>query len=270
MIAALRVAWIVSALVLATLAMALLQLFAMRFHKPLSRRLPMLWHRMALALIGVRVHVRGAVPERRPVLLVANHISWADIIVLGSVMELCFIAKAEVRSWPVFNVLAILQRTVFIVREARRQSHVQAGSIAQRLLDGDAMVLFAEGTTGDGVRIGPFKSALFASVHEALKAALHSHVTVQPVAIAYTRLGGLPLGRVDQARAAWPGDVALLPHLLGFLRAGSYDVDVVFCEPGDFSAQISRKEIARLSHERIRHAFAASMRMRLDAGEAET
>lgn len=262
MIAWARLIVILPAIAVLTLALAPLQLWGMRYDRRLARRIPVLWHRMALRLVGVRVHVRGPVPARRPLLIVANHLSWSDILVLGSVTELCFIAKSEVRSWPVFNLLAILQRTVFIDREQRRRSQVQAGTIAARLLEGDAMVLFAEGTTGDGVRLAPFKSALFGSVHEALKAALHSHVTVQPVAIAYTRLHGLPLGRLHQARAAWPGDVALLPHFLSFLRAGAWDVDVVFCEPGDFSAQVSRKEIARLSHERVRAAFADAMRMR--------
>lgn len=262
MISWLRLAGVILLIVLATIVLAPLQLWGMRYDRRLARRLPVIWHRMALRLIGVRVHVRGEIPDRRPLLIVANHISWSDILVLGSVMELCFIAKSQVRTWPGFNLLAILQRTVFIEREQRRQSHAQAGTIAARLLEGDAMVLFAEGTTGDGVRLGQFKSALFGSVHEALKAALHSHVAVQPVALAYTRLHGLPLGRLHQARAAWPGDVALMPHFLSFLRAGAWDVDVVFCERGDFSASVSRKDIARLTHERVRTGFTQAMRMR--------
>lgn len=258
----LRFVLAMSLLLAATAALAPLQLFAMRFRPSLARSLPLVWHRMALWLFGIRVHVRGEIPARRPVLIVANHISWSDIMVLGSVMELCFVAKAEVKSWPGFNVLALLQRTVFVRREERRRSHVQAGTIASRLVEGDAMVLFAEGTTGDGVRIGQFKTALFGAVHEALKTARFSHVTVQPVAIAYTRLHGLPLGRLRQPLAAWPGDVPLMPHFLGFMRAGAWDVDVVFCEPGDFSGSVSRKEIARLARDRIRDAFAEAVRMR--------
>lgn len=262
MAAWLRFVMAMTVLFAATVLLAPVQLLAIRFRPALARRLPLVWHRLALRLIGVRVRIRGEIPVRRPVLIVANHISWSDIMVLGSVMELCFVAKAEVKSWPGFNLLAVLQRTVFVQREERRRSHLQAGVIAKRLTEGDAMVLFAEGTTGDGVRVGPFKTALFASVHEAMRLARYSHVTVQPVAIAYTRLHGLPLGRLFQSRAAWPGDVTLAPHFLRFMLAGAWDVNVVFCKCGDFSASVSRKEIARLTHDRIREAFAEATRMR--------
>jgi len=262
MVARLRLIFILAVLVPVTLALTPVQVVAMWLHRPLARRIPVLWHRIALALVGVRVHVRGEVPLVRPVLIVANHISWSDALVLGSVMQLCFIAKSEVKSWPVFNLLAWMQRSVFIQRQQRRQAQAQADTISARLMEGDAMVLFAEGTTGDGILLGPFKSALFAAVRAALESADIAHVTVQPVAIAYTRLHGMPLGRLHQARAAWPGDVKLLPHLLSFLQVGAYDVEVIFTPPQDFSAATSRKVIARECRERIRTAFTDAMRMR--------
>lgn len=262
MVSRLRLIFILAVLIPVTLVLAPVQIAAMRLHRPLARRIPVLWHRLALALVGVRVNIRGVVPAARPVLIVANHISWSDILVLGSVMELCFIAKSEVKSWPVFNLLAWMQRSVFIERHLKRQSKAQADTISARLLEGDAMVLFAEGTTGDGTLLGPFKSTLFAAIHAALDTADISHVTVQPVAIAYTRLHGMPLGRLHQARAAWPGDVQLLPHLISFLMAGAYDVEVIFTPPRDFSATTSRKVIARECREQIRAAFSDAMRMR--------
>lgn len=262
MAAYVRLLGILAILLPVTLVLAPVQICAMRLCKPLARRLPVVWHRLALSLVGVRVNVRGRLPDQHPLLIVSNHISWADILVLGSVMPLCFIAKSEMTAWPGINWLAWMQRTVFVRRDDRRDSKRQADTIAARLLEGDAMVLFAEGTTGDGIRLRPFKSALFGAVHAALEAAHFSHVTVQPVALAYTRLNGLPLGRYHQSRAAWPGDVPLGPHLLAFVSNGAYDVEVVFGEPGDFALDTRRKEIASITRSRIHASFAAAMRMR--------
>ena len=243
------------------------QLCCMFAWRPGARKIARLWHRAALFVIGVRVKVTGSPPLARPVLIVSNHVSWSDILVLGSVMELCFIAKSEVRHWPGVNLLAWLQRTVFIDRTRRRLAAHQANNISARLRAGDAMVLFAEGTTGDGHKVGPFKSALIGAAQAALREARLAQVTIQPVAIGYTRLHGLPLGRLHQGRAAWPGDVALAPHLFAFLCAGCYDVEVVFCAPIRFSGAGNRKYVAAQCHDSVRTALSQVMRMRLCAGE---
>jgi 1-acyl-sn-glycerol-3-phosphate acyltransferase len=257
-----RLALVFLGILAVTIAMAPVQIIAVQLGLPLARRIPVTWHRIALRLAGIRVRVAGQPPPVRPLLIVSNHISWADIIVLGSIMELCFIAKSEVTGWPGVGWLARMQRTVFVDRSRRRDAKNQNETIAARLLQGDAMVLFPEGTTGDGMKLLPFKSALFGSVHHALETAHVSHVTVQPVAIHYTRLHGLPLGRYHQARAAWPGSIALAPHLTAFVGSGAWDVDVVFCRPSDFSLDTPRKEIAATARESIRQAFTASARMR--------
>ena len=262
MIAWLRLLVIALCILAMTVILAPVQLVVMRFFRPLSRKLPMIWHRITLRLIGTRVHVTGERPGHRPLLIVANHVSWSDILILGSVMELCFIAKAEVRSWPGISVLAILQRTVFVDRDRRHDSANQANTIAARLGEGDAMVLFAEGTTGDGTRVGPFKSALFGAAQAALRDSHLEAVTIQPVALAYTRLFGMPLGRFHQDRASWPGDVALGPHLLRYLLHGAYDVEVVLAPTLEFTRESGRKQIAAATHARVRTAFATAMRMR--------
>ena len=256
-----RLAFTICVVVVFTIIMAPLQLLAIRMRWRLARRIPTLWHRLALELLGVRVKVRGEIPSSRPLLIVANHLSWSDILVLGSVLDVCFIAKAEVKSWPGINVLALFQRTVFIDRDRRYQTRAHAGQIAQRLVEGDAMVLFAEGTTGSGHKLLPFRSALFGAIHAALDNSPATHVTVQPVAIAYTKLHGLPLGRVDQGMAAWPGDVELVPHLLSFLMNGAYDAEVVFGKPEDFDAETKRKAIAVHMEAEVRKGFVSAMRM---------
>jgi 1-acyl-sn-glycerol-3-phosphate acyltransferase len=256
-----RLIVVITVLLPATLAMAVVQIFLIHAFPAKSRRLPLLWHRMALRLIGVRVHVHGKMDDHRPLMLIANHVSWTDIMVLGSVGELCFIAKDEVKSWPGINWLPRLQRTVFVNRDRKRDAGIQADTIAERLVQGDVMVLFAEGTTGNGHRLLPFKSALFAAPQMALQQAGLEKVSVQPVAIAYNTLHGMPLGRYHQPLAAWPGDVGLMPHLLTFLRAGAFDADVAFGEAIAFTAGTKRKDIAARAFGETRVLFARMRRL---------
>lgn len=259
MIFRLRLCLLVSVLGLMTLILMPLQHVAIRRNWPVARRLPHLWHRIAVRLCGLRVRVRGAPASGRPLLIAANHQSWADIMALGSVMPLSFIAKSEVGEWPVFATLARLQRTVFVARRARSQTGQQADTIAARLADGDAMVLFAEGTTSDGNRVLPFKTALFGAGQAALAASGQDTVLIQPVAVAYTQAHGLPLGFHGRPLAAWPGDVALMPHLLRFVREGAIDVEISFGQPIAFTAASDRKAVARTCERAVRAMLEAAL-----------
>ena len=255
-----RLIVVVVVLLPVTFVLLPVQYLAIIFFPLLSRKIPLYWHKLALLLVGTKVFVRGQMPVEKPLLIVANHLSWSDILVLGSVMELCFIAKDEVKSWPGISVLARLQRTVFVNRGKRSDSGKQVNSVAARLLEGDRMVLFAEGTTCSGHRISPFKSALFGAAQYALKESHLESVTVQPVAIAYTHLFGMPLGRYHQTQASWPGDIPLGPHLINFLKKGAYDVEVVFGEPLMITSKTSRREVARITQNRVSAMFQKAMR----------
>src|SRR5215210_6351082 len=122
--------------------------------------LPRFYHRCCCRILGIRVREVGCKAEARPVLFAVNHISYLDITVLGSLLDASFIAKTEVAGWPLFGWLARLQRSVFIDRRARSTA-LQRDSIAARLAANEALILFPEGTSGDGTRLLPFKSALF-------------------------------------------------------------------------------------------------------------
>lgn len=257
--ARLRIALLVVVLVLMTVVLGPLQALAIRLRLPLARYLPLLWHRIACPLAGLRVVVTGAPAASRPLMLVANHQSWADILALGHVMPLSFIAKAEVRDWPALGLLARLQRTIFVEREDRRKTGEQAGAIADRLTAGDAMVLFAEGTTSDGNGVLPFKTALFGAAQAALKRSGASEVAIQPVSVAYTRAHGLPLGRYHRPLAAWPGDVGLGPHLLRFLSEGAIDVEIAFGDPIAFTGASDRKTVARRVESEVRRMLGESL-----------
>ncbi len=220
-------------------------------HGELAVRVPLLFHRGVLALIGVRVEVTGSpVLSRRPALFVGNHISWLDIPVIGSVLPVSFIAKSEVRGWPVFGLLARLQRTVFVERRAIRTRH-HRDEMQRRLDEGGALVLFAEGTSGDGLRLLPYKSAFFSVAEPRGREA----VPVQPFTLEYTRIGGYPATRRHMPLVAWIGDMTLGSHILGVLANRPITARLTFHEPVCWPQSGGRKELARYCHACTGSAF---------------
>ncbi len=251
MIARLRVVSALGFLIGATLLLAPLQAVALKTGWWRETLILKAWHRALLKGLGIRVHAAGALSAQRPLLVASNHLSWTDILVLGSLADVNFIAKSELAGWPLLGWLSRLQRTVFIERERKRRSGDQASEIATRLGKGDAMVLFAEGTTGDGNRLLPFKSTLFGAASMTTAEGKAEEVFIQPVAICYTRLHGVAFGRRDRHIASWIGDEDLWPHALALLRERALDVEVHFGEPVAFSNGSSRKEAARLVEKRV-------------------
>ena len=125
------------------------------------------YYRALCAVLRIRIRVVGEPVRGRAVLFVSNHVSWADILVIGSIAPIAFVAKSEVADWPVVGVAARLQRTVFVDRARRHQTGEAIAEIVKRLTSGTSVVLFAEGTSSDGNRVLPFRSALVGAVEEA-------------------------------------------------------------------------------------------------------
>lgn len=258
-----RLALFIGLLVPLTAAMAPFQIIAIRRGKPLRRRLPQIWHRIAARMIGLnlRVHGEPAAHEGAGVLIAANHVSWLDIVALGAATPVSFIAKDEVAGWPGVSILAKLQQTVFIERHRRGKAGEQAARIRGRLALGDAIVLFPEGTTSDGNFLLPFKSALFGAVGVTPNAS-GKPVHVQPVAIVYTHVHGMPMGRYDRPLAAWPGDIELGPHLWRVLGEGAIDVTIVFGKSFPASDLPDRKALAAACEDAIRDMTSVALRGR--------
>jgi 1-acyl-sn-glycerol-3-phosphate acyltransferase len=219
---------------------------------------PLWWHRTALRLLGLRVETRGAAAAERPLLILSNHVSWLDIVVLGSLLPLSFVAKAEVAGWPVFGFLARMQRTVFVDRTRRTATRGVAGDIAARLRRGDPMVLFAEGTSSNGGEVLPFRSALVGAAWQALDGD-GPPAMVQPVSIVYTRRNGLPLGRRGRAAVAWYGDMEIAGHLWGVLADGAIDAVVTFGAPIAAAADSDRKRVTLAAETAVRAMTAAAL-----------
>jgi lyso-ornithine lipid O-acyltransferase len=233
-----------------TLALLPVHMIALYFKHGLRAKIPVIWHRLMCRIIRLKVVIHGEPATARPLLLIANHVSWSDISALSTVMPLSFVAKSEVRDWPLFGTLAKLQRTVFINRNIKRETGQQARDIAARLRhEKDVMVLFAEGTTGDGTRLLPFKSALTSAA--ALATSEHGVSTIQPVAICYTRYGGLPVGFKRRLQAAWIGDLELLPHLKQILTGQPLDVEISFGAPIIIELPMRRKAVTEACKQSI-------------------
>jgi 1-acyl-sn-glycerol-3-phosphate acyltransferase len=220
-----------------------------------TMRVAQLWQRFVCFLIGIRVTVTGAPAAGRPLLLLSNHTSWLDIPVLASVAPVSFIAKQEIANWPVVGFLARAQRSVFVDRQRRHATGAHAEEVAGRLSKGDIIVLFAEGTSSDGNIVLPFRSALVGAAQRAIGDG--GAATVQPVAIAYRRMLGLPLGRQHRPLVAWYGGADLLPHLKRVLSEGGVDVHVVFGPARALGARDDRKTVTNEAGELVRRVVAA-------------
>lgn len=260
----LRLLSILAAAAVITFPLMPVQWAAVALKRPLRRRIPVLYHRLICALLDVRVRVIGAPMAAHPLLIVANHTSWLDISVITSAAPVVFVAKREIASWPFFGLLAKLQRSVFVDRERRSKTGEVNAEIAQRLAEGDPVVLFGEGTASDGNRVLPFRSALIGAARDALAAAEHvQQVWVQPLSVAYVNFHGLPMGRQSRPLAAWYGNMDLIRHLSEICRRGALDVVMTWGEPIAYNAETDRKALARTLESSVRRLTIAALRGRV-------
>lgn len=228
-----------------------------------ARRFPHWYHRQVCRLLGVRLSIEGAVAQDRPVLLVSNHVSWLDIPVLSAVAPVSFVAKKDVERWPFVSQLAKLQRTVFVDRERRTAVGAVANEMIERLKLGDALVLFAEGTSSDGNRVLPFKTPLFAAAKPGSKGADAPHeAVVQTIAIVYKRLHGVTLGRGERHRVGWYGDMEMGSHAWNLLKSGPLDVMIRIGPPQLLDSFADRKELARRTETQVREDVVRLLRGR--------
>lgn len=252
----LRATAVLATFFLFTLICMPVQWLLLKIHARAARTFPHWYHVRVARIFGMRITVIGQAVSGEGVLLVANHTSWADIVIFSAVAPISFVAKAEVGTWPFFGTLARLQRTVFVERQRRAATGEVRDAIRDRLMAGDALVLFPEGTSHDGNTVLPFKSALLGGAEA--KLADGRYVKVQPVSVAFTGLWGLPMGREHRPLFAWYGDMEMVPHLWEALLAGPLDVVVQFHEPFSLD-QMDRKALAARAEEIVRRGQALAL-----------
>ena len=202
------------------------------------------WAAGLLDRVGVTLDVRGT-PAEGGVLLVGNHVSWLDIVAIHAACPRArFVSKADVRHWPLLNRLVDAAGTLYLERERRRDAMRVVHHMGEALAAGDAVAVFPEGTTGEGVPPLPFHANL-------LQAAIATGVPVQPVVLRFSQPGA-----AFSPAVAYVGDTTLAESLWRVACAEGLTADVRFLPP-------------RPSAGFERRALAAELRSRIDAALRE-
>ncbi len=202
------------------------------------------WARQMLDILGVELVVHGTPPQRGPLLQLANHVSWLDILVMNAAHPSRFVSKADARSWPLLGPLITGAGTLYIERDKRRDAMRVVHRMTERLREGDILSVFPEGTTSDGTSLLPFHGNL-------LQAAISANAPVLPVALRF-------VDSRDGTRHEAPvfvGDTTLIASVWTTLRARHLRAVVRYGEPETFRgrdrrtwAQDARAEVERLLH----------------------
>jgi 1-acyl-sn-glycerol-3-phosphate acyltransferase len=218
-----------------------------------GRWAPVLFNRLICAGLGVRVRRHGTFSAETKRLIVANHISWLDIPVLGSLEPMSFLAKKEIGDHPVGKQIVAIQGVVYVDRSRRSCIPTVNARIAEAMCAGAPVVLFAEGTTSDGNRLMRFRSSHFESARQAASSGDGESQVIQPVYLDYSRIAGLPMTRNERSQVAWYGDMTFLPHFLQIARRGGITCDVYVGAPIQVSPSLDRKSAARLAEASVRN-----------------
>ncbi|MEO8161295.1 MAG: lysophospholipid acyltransferase family protein [Arenimonas sp.] len=204
-----------------------------------SMWLPPHFHAAFARVFGLRVSYEGVPLQGRGVVHLSNHLSYLDVQALGRVLRTRFVAKEDVRGWPVFGLLSRLQQTVFISRQRHRAGAV-GDALVLALAGEHGLLLFPEGTTSDGSTVLPFKSSVFAPLLAV------PGLRLQPVRIELLSVDGEAIANGgDRDRYAYHGDATLVPHLWRFLRGSGAELRVRFLEPITVAPDADRKALAR-------------------------
>lgn len=188
------------------------------------------WSRHLLAILHVHCTVHGALPRgQQPTLIVCNHVSWLDIWVIDAVLPVRFVAKSDVRRWPVIGFLVSRAGTIFVERQKRHDTARTNRAIVQALARGEYVAVFPEGTTTDGSEVRPYHASLF-------QPALGAGARVVVAALHYrNRDGSLNLD------AHYEGERSLVESLRLILAHRRLDVELIFAGTVDVHGKTRRR-----------------------------
>jgi 1-acyl-sn-glycerol-3-phosphate acyltransferase len=219
--------------------------------------IPRWFHTLGTIFLGLKVTVMGKPSHGRPTLIVSNHISWTDIVAVGSVADVTFVAKQEVKKWFFVGFMASLQRSVFVDRNRRTDAKRTTTEMANIMAEGEAVLLFAEGQSDVGTHVLPFRSALVGAAQQAMVEAGAKDVMIQPLTIAYTRLQGLPVGRTDRNLIAWIKGKSVKENIREILTGGMKEVTIAFGAPKPLAAGADRKIVTKQAENEVRAMLVA-------------
>jgi len=239
---------------LLTLALLPFQFIIVFFIKNYAYIIPYFYHKICLRIFGIKIKTFGKVSINFPILLISNHASYLDIIILGSLFKTSFIAKKEISKWPLLGILAKLQNTIFIDRRVSSLKN-QENQIIKHLNEKKNLVIFPEGTSSDGNRVLPFKSSLF----NIFEKNLNSKILVQTITIVYKKINGIPMNRIERKNITWHSNMDLIPNIFNVLKKLSIEVEVIFNDEFLPSKEYDRKKLALHCWEKINYNLINSL-----------
>ena len=227
-----------------------LQLIFNVFQIKLKYYAPQLFLKIINYFIGIKINLinkEKTLKKSVGTLYIANHVSWLDILCLGSLINARFVAKDEVKSMGVFGILSKLNNTFFIDNTNQRKSFLYNDIIKEKLKKKENIILFPEGTTSDGNGVIKFKSSLFESTKIIFKGECCNeevYANIQPISICYKLKNNLPMGVFYRRYIAWVGDIPLITLMKFFLRTGPVTVNIVFHDQVSLDQFENRKKLS--------------------------
>lgn len=218
-------------------------------------RIRMRWMAALASILGLRIRQHGR-PALRGTLLVANHISWLDIVCIGASQPVVFVAKTSVSHWPVIGLLAKLGGTLFLAREQKKDLVRISSEINALIQRGANVLFFPEGTTTDGTEIKSFQSSLF-------QTAIDQGCAVQPVALQYNSRHNITYP------APFIGDDNFVSHLLRVIAHHRAFADLSYCPPFIPWPSCTRRSLAEHARQQILQRLAAQSHVSTNTVESD-
>ena len=237
-----------------TLTLLPFQFIIVFFIKNYTYVIPYFYHKICRRIFGIKIKTFGKVSINFPILLISNHASYLDIIILGSLFKTSFVAKKEIEKWPLLGILARLQNTIFIDRKISSLK-IQENKVLEHLNEKKNLVIFPEGTSSDGNRVLPFKSSLF----NIFEGNLNSKISLQTITIVYKKINGIPLNHLERKNITWHSNMDLIPNIFNILRKLSIEVEIIFNDEFLPNKKYDRKKIALHCWKKINYNLINSL-----------
>lgn len=212
------------------------------FGLSVRRRILQSWSAELLHIFNVHIEIDDPLHTLRHGLIVTNHISWLDVFVLNAVVPMRFVAKSEVRRWPVIGWLCARAQTLFIERGKARSAARINVHLVELLQRGECLAIFPEGTTTDGTQVAHFHPSL-------LQPAIDANAQVHPIAIRYQDDRG-----AHSTAAAYIDDLSFGASMWNILSTPVLHVRLIATPPLE-TCGVDRRSLTRMSHERISTAL---------------
>ncbi len=215
--------------------------FVPKVQRAFHRKLFVFSSKLCCMVSGYHINIHGELPKQ-PGLVIPNHISYADILVLASLFPASFVAKIQIKSWPLIGWISTLAGTIYVSRMKERALLTVNESVKQRLATGQNVVVFLEGQTSDGEQVLPFRSPILESV-------VGETIPVIPVSLKWH--SDNPNLDVQEHIAYWRNEHSLMWHLVGHLGHTGKIVECYIGEPECSSEFQCRKELANSVHAQV-------------------